>query len=505
MHAFLLRASICLGCILPVLAQKPFEIQVVDSETKRGVPLVELETTDKVRFITDSAGRIALREPAYENRTVFFHTRSHGYEFAKDGFGIVGVRIKVAPGGREVIQARRINLAERLYRLTGVGIYRDSAILGHAAPTAQPLLNSDVAGQDSIQRAILGGKIYWFWGDTSPLSYALGNFRMSGAVSDLPSRGGLEPGAGVDYRYFTNANGFAKGMFPLKPPGELIWADGFLVVVNGAGEERMLAHWQRLKGLTEPLARGLAVYNSKQEEFELLHHLDLKDQWRHPHGHPVRHGGHYYFGLNFPNVRVAAAWDAITNGAAYEAWSCLPDGASTDSKTTVPYRWTQSAPPTGAKEEKELIASGALEAGTAHFQPRDIDSGRVVMMHAGSVNWNPWRKKWILIASEIYGSSMLGEIWYSEADQPNGPWLRARKIVTHDKYSFYNPAHHPFFDQEGGRIIYFEGTYTAEFSGNKNPTPHYDYNQVMYRLDLERAKLPEVSAEKARAAASGPR
>ena len=43
----------------------------------------------------------------------------------------------------------------------------------------------------------------------------------------------------------------------------------------------------------------------------------------------------------------------------------------------------------------------------------------------------------------------LGEIWYAEADTPLGPWVYARKIVTHEKYSFYNPRHHPMFDQAG--------------------------------------------------------
>ena len=97
-----------------------------------------------------------------------------------------------------------------------------------------------------------------------------------------------------------------------------------------------------------------------------------------------------------------------------------------------------------------------------------------------------------MIAVEMKGSSFLGEVWYAEADTPLGPWVYARKIVTHDEYSFYNPKHHPMFDQEGGRVIYFEGTYTTTFSGNKDPTPRYDYNQVMYQLDLsdERLTLP---------------
>ena len=95
-----------------------------------------------------------------------------------------------------------------------------------------------------------------------------------------------------------------------------------------------------------------------------------------------------------------------------------------------------------------------------------------------------------MIAVESFGStSFLGEVWYAEADTPLGPWVYARKIVTHDKYSFYNPKQHPMFDKDGGRIIFFEGTYATTFSGNPDPTPRYDYNQIMYQLDLSDRRL----------------
>jgi hypothetical protein len=113
-----------------------------------------------------------------------------------------------------------------------------------------------------------------------------------------------------------------------------------------------------------------------------------------------------------------------------------------------------------------------------------------VHLHAGTVNWNAFRKKWIMIAVEQFGKpSYLGEVWFTESDQPQGPFRLAKKVVTHDRYSFYNPAQHPFFDQEDGKIIYFEGTYTTTFSGNDVATPRYDYNQVMYRLDLSDPRL----------------
>jgi hypothetical protein len=120
---------------------------------------------------------------------------------------------------------------------------------------------------------------------------------------------------------------------------------------------------------------------------------------------------------------------------------------------------------------------------------QDADTGKAVQAHAGSVYWNEYRHRWVLIAVQTYGTSFLGEVWYAEADTPLGPWVYARKIVTHDKYSFYNPKQHPFFDKDSGRILYFEGTYTQTFSGNTEKTPRYDYNQIMYKLDLADARL----------------
>src|SRR5262245_43038621 len=69
------------------------EIQVVDAANGRGVPLVELETVNGLKFVTDNAGRVAFHEPGLMGREVFFTVRSHGYEMAKDGFGFAGVRI----------------------------------------------------------------------------------------------------------------------------------------------------------------------------------------------------------------------------------------------------------------------------------------------------------------------------------------------------------------------------------------------------------------------------
>ncbi|MDW8243332.1 MAG: hypothetical protein RMJ88_08990 [Thermogemmata sp.] len=151
------------------------EIRVVDADTGRGIPLVELETVHHVRFVTDNAGRVAVGEPELLDRDVFFHVRSHGYEYPADGFGFRGVRLKLQRGQAAVIRLPRRQIAERLCRLTGEGLYRDSLLLGYSP--AGGAVQGQVAGQDSVQAVLYRQRIYWFWGDTNRLLYPLGLFR----------------------------------------------------------------------------------------------------------------------------------------------------------------------------------------------------------------------------------------------------------------------------------------------------------------------------------------
>ena len=119
--------------------------------------MVELETVNHLRFYTDSNGTVAFREPGLMDRQIFFHVRSHGYEYPKDSFGYRGVRLKTTPGTEAVLKLKRLNIAERLYRVTGAGIYRDSRLLGRSAPIEQPLLNGMVFGSDSVVTAVYRG------------------------------------------------------------------------------------------------------------------------------------------------------------------------------------------------------------------------------------------------------------------------------------------------------------------------------------------------------------
>src|ERR1051325_2264987 len=167
-------------------AAKPFRINVIDDATGRGVPLVELRTVNGIIHHTDSAGIVAFHEPGLMGKDVFFHVASHGYEFAKDGFGYRGKALHVKAGGEATLKIRRVNIAERLYRVTGGGIYRDSVLVGAKTPIREPVLNGLGFGSDSVVNAGSNGKIHWCLGGPNKPSYPLGNFQVPGATSPLP-------------------------------------------------------------------------------------------------------------------------------------------------------------------------------------------------------------------------------------------------------------------------------------------------------------------------------
>src|SRR6266446_1116765 len=115
-----------------------FTIEVVDDQTGRGVPLVELRTVNKAAWWTDSNGIVAFDEPGLMDLEVYFQVSSPGYDYPKDGLGNKGVKLKPVRGGSATIKIKRLNIAERLYRVTGQGIYRDSVLAGRSVPLSHP-------------------------------------------------------------------------------------------------------------------------------------------------------------------------------------------------------------------------------------------------------------------------------------------------------------------------------------------------------------------------------
>ena len=480
-----------------------FQVRVVDGETGRGVPMVALRTTNEIVHYTDSHGIAAIHEPGLMGREVFVHVSSHGYRYPEDRFGMRGVALNLEPGGTATIELERENIAERLYRITGQGIYRDSVLTGEPVPLDEPVLNGDVMGQDSVLTTVYQDRVFWIWGDTGRPGYPLGNFQSSGAVSDLPGHGGLDPSEGINLEYFVDDTGFTKPMCPIVDDRALlIWLDALMTVPDADGRKRLVARQTTLKSLGEPVDHGLVVFDDEREEFETLSTFDLDEPWRYPQGHavPMEDDGvrYYVFPRPFPLVRVTATLDALQNPEGYEAFTCLEPGGRMngadspvmrDADGKLVWAWRADTDPVGQDEEQQLVEAGLMDSAERRFHLQDMESDETVQLHRGSLQYNAYLDKWIMIGSEIGGRSFLGEVWFAEAPSPSGPWTRARRIVTHDQYSFYNPAHHAFFNQDGGRLIYFEGTYTTMFSGQEHATPRYDYNQIMYRLDVSDPRL----------------
>jgi hypothetical protein len=219
------------------------------------------------------------------------------------------------------------------------------------------------------------------------------------------------------------------------------------------GTPHLVGTYVKIRNMLEAYESGLCVWNDATSAFEQLRVLWTKSESEQiqpaaPDGHPVfwkdEKGKEWVlFGNPFPTLRCEAT---------FEAWQ--------DAR-----KWQMSTP-----------------------QPslREAGSGKVVKPHSGSIAWNPWRKRWVTVFMESFGKpSVFGELWYAEADKPIGPWGAAVKILTHANYTFYNPRLHPEFTPADSPVLLFEGTYTAEFSDHAHPTPRYNYNQMLYRLDLD--------------------
>lgn len=461
-----------------------FALRVVDKVGRRGVPLVEVKVASTSSF-TDSQGLVAFCDPDQLGKSLTFSFSSHGYA------PLTTPALTAAPGKEQTVEIERTNVAERLYRVTGGGIYRDSVILGRKTPLAHPVIEGLVHGQDTVAATRYQGKLFWIWGDTNRPAYALGNFRASGARSELPSAGGLDPRAGVDLTYIVDANGFSRPVTEvLAPENAPTWLGSLIAVPDAKGTSRLFATFVKPDAKLAITRAGLARFDDEAQLFRQVLDYPLD---RRPSGQPVgvrsAAGKHVVFEGPF---RIRETAEAFVDVDDYEIFTARteatgqklaqhPDG-------TLAYAWKKGLPAvTGADLTAGKIAPDqALEG-----RLRDIETGGNVPIAAHGVAWNAHRQRYVRTVQQFGGTtSPFGEMWFAEADTPLGPWGYARKIVTHDDYTFYNPWLHPHFDQEGGRFVFFEATYTKALSKTPLPlTPRYDYNQVMYRLDLDDPRL----------------
>jgi hypothetical protein len=442
---------IAVGAILALSAAaraaEPCRIVVVEKGSGWPVPLVELRTVHNVRRVTDNAGVIAFDLPELMGRETWFEVLGNGYEVPADGFGMRGVRLTPEPGATLRIEVTRTSIAKRLGRLTGAGLFAESQKLGRELDRPE----SGVVGCDSVQTAVHRGRLFWLWGDTSLAKYPLGIFHATSATTAIKPLKSFEPPLRLKFDYFTDERGKPRGV--AKMPGEgPTWVTGYVSLSDREGKPRLVGSYAKIRPPLEAYRWGLCVWNDRSERFEPLRVVwdkseDSAEPPPLPKGHPVfwtDEAGKRWalFGDPLPTLRCPAT---------FEAWS-------------DPEQWEVLHP-------RKTIPSA---------------DGKPIKPHSGSIAWNPYRERWVAVFMQAFGKpSAFGELWYAEADAPAGPWGPAVKILSHDNYTFYNPRLHPEFTAADSPVLLFEGTYTRQFADNPPPTPRYDYNQILYRLDLD--------------------
>jgi hypothetical protein len=272
------------------------------------------------------------------------------------------------------------------------------------------------------------------------------------------------------------------------------------------GRTRLFTNFAEINSDQTTARDGLAEFNDDKAVFEPVTDYPKGDPLR-PEGHPFlvdNQGQRYlYFQVAamgaFPLVRNIPDLTHMMDAASFESFTCLAPGGRYVGATTsldrapdghLMWGWKRNTAALGEDQANALVAAGKMRSDELLTALHDVETDGIVLSHGGSVFWNPYRRRWVMVTTQAFGTpSFLGEVWFAEADTPVGPWVYARKIATHDHYTFYNPTQHPFFDQDGGRQIYFEGTYVNTYSDVKDLTPRYNYNQLMYRLSLDDPRL----------------
>lgn len=430
----------------------PFRIDVVDDSNGWAVPLIELRTTHQYRFITDNAGTIACDLPELMGREVWFDLLGHGYEIPKDGFGYQGVRLTPQPGGTATVRVKRTIIAKRLGRLTGAGIFAESQRLGLYSEWQE----SGCFGCDTVQNARFQGKLFWAWGDTTLAHYPLGVFHITAATTPLQPLQKFEPPLMLPLTHFKDNRNRPRAVARMPGNGPT-WIFGCTTLPDASGKEHLVASYVKIKPPLEVYEQGLCEWNPKSENFEQLKVIWSASETDSPKppvpdGHPAlwsdEQGKRWVlFGNPFPHLRCPATFEAWQNPSTWEHLKPQPE----------------------------------LEAATSEHK---------IIPHTGAIAWNSYRQRWVTLFMQKFGSpSAFGELWYAEAPAPTGPWGKAVKVLSHNNYTFYNPQLHPEITPTNSPILLFEGTYTRQFADNPHPTPRYDYNQILYRLDLDDPQL----------------
>src|SRR5262249_6627735 len=144
-----------------------------------------------------------------------------------------------------------------------------------------------------------------------------------------------------------------------------------------------------------------------------------------PSGHPFLHresGVEYiYYANPYPLIRVPADPERLKDPASFEAYTGLKRGTTRAQQQldrgpggALRYAWKLHTQVLPQDEQNKLIAAGRIKPEEALLNLRDVETGKTVLAHGGSLYWNAHRGRWVMIAVESFGStSFLGEVWFA--------------------------------------------------------------------------------------------
>ena len=104
--------------------------------------------------------------------------------------------------------------------------------------------------------------------------------------------------------------------------------------------------------------------------------------------------------------------------------------------------------PPVTSDKSQAGGTRSCESPIVDSQP-PCDHRRLGPLHRGSVRWNPYLKKYILIANQIGGSSMLAR-FYGESEKPEGPLAKSSKCLTQNVPV---PVQRAFWDEQEGELF----------------------------------------------------
>lgn len=462
------------------------QINVVEESTGQPIPMVKLIFHNGMIFYTDNQGIAAVRIPGLMGEQVRVVLRSPSPGYPGDFF-LGGAHVVLRPDGSDTITIERRNLAERLYRVTGMGLYRDSKLVGADVPIEDPLSNLDVISHGLGNQAVFKGKLYWFWDGHSTLRNPIPNLKLSGATSELPSSGGLDPRIGINLDYVTGFFGVRR-LLRIDENVQAVKRNVF-VTEDSSGEQVLHAYYQLLDDGSR-VEHGILLWDESGKQFKIVKEF--------PSGMKVRvcrntiriqTEGREWFYLTCPHpiVRVPARPDLFQDPSRYETFAPLDEEGN--------WGWQTQTETITNRDQPQLLESTSMTREDGLFHLTDVRTGQSILGMGGTVNWNEYRDKWIMVFTEALGRSKHGEVWYAEADSPLGPWVYARRIATHRQstrfareFTYAFPKLHSYFQKQKGETVFFSGTF-GKFLTESAPVPRYEMNEMMYGLDVTQRGL----------------